>query len=237
MNEQSTKIRLYKLHPVLEFVLILSVSLGYFIVSSYHWATSENSGTTVISYGNYEVLRIVAYETVVLIFVLLILKWQKWSLKDFGLSFSIDKITNGLFLFVLNYILYLLLFRAFGSLLLNGASDSGSGPPVAFVVKIDLVPLILFSVFNPLFEEFILVGYVVSAIRNKFGLTTCIILSVGFRLSFHLYQGPVILLSILPMGVIFTVYFWHKRSIIPLVIGHSLMDFLSLFVFMTITDS
>jgi CAAX protease family protein len=237
MNEQSSKARLYKLHPVIEFGLILSVSLGYFIVSSYQWAFSINSGTTVIDYGNHEVLQIVVYETLVLLIVLLILKWQKWSLKDFGLSFSVDKITTGLVLFVVNYIIYLLLFRVFGSLLLSSVGHSGNGPAVAFVVNIDMVPLILFSIFNPLFEEFILVGYVVSAIRNKFGLITCIILSVGFRLSFHLYQGPVILLSILPMGVIFTIYFWHKRSIIPLVIGHGLMDFISLFVFMTIKDS
>jgi membrane protease YdiL (CAAX protease family) len=104
-------------------------------------------------------------------------------------------------------------------------------------MNISLISLVLYATINPIFEEFILVGYIVTAIREKYGLLISLILSVGFRLSFHIYQGPIILLSSLPMGIIFTIYFWHKRSIVPLIIAHGLMDFLSFLVFMQMSNN
>ena len=233
MNGDTVRLKFFRLPPLLEFTLIISISLGYFIISSFQWATIDPNGPTVLTYGDSQVMQIIYYELIMLVLVISILKWQGRLFSNFGLSFSVDKITTGLILFIVNYLLYVLLFRLFGNFilglnLLNGASAES----ISYSIHISAVPLILYSIFNPLFEELILVGYVVTAIRKKYGLISCLILSAGFRLSFHLYQGPIILLSILPMGIIFTIYFWHKRSILPLIIAHGLMDFLSFFVFM-----
>jgi len=233
MNGQTAKLKFFRLPPLLEFTLVISISLGYFIITSFQWATIATEGPTVLTYGDSQLLQIIYYEFVVLLIVISILKWQGRSFTNFGLSFSVDKTTMGLVLFVVNYFLYVLLFRLFGDYILSlNIISSGSSESISYSIDVSTLPLILFSVFNPLFEEFILVGYVVTAIRKKFGLISCLILSVGFRLSFHIYQGPIILLSILPMGILFTIYFWHKRSVIPLIIAHGLMDFLSFFVFM-----
>ena len=235
MNEQTTKLSFYRFPPLLEFTLVISIALGYFILSSFQWATIETSNPTILKYGDKEVLQIIYYELAVLVIVVSILKWQGRSFNNFGLSFSIDKITMGLVLFVVNYFVYVLLFRLFGDFILSLNIISGNtSDSISYSIDVTAIPLLLFSVFNPLFEEFILVGYIVTAIRKKFGLLSCLILSVGFRLSFHIYQGPIILLSILPMGILFTLHFWHKRSIIPLIIAHGIMDFLSFFVFMQV---
>ena len=238
MNEQTAKLRFFKLPPLLEFSLIIGISMGYFILSAIQWATIDETGPTVLVYSNNEIFHIIYYELFVLLVVVSILKWQGRSFSNFGLSFSVDKVTMGLVLFVVNYFIYIFLFRLFGDYILNlNFLNTGSSAEIVYSINIELLPLLLFSIFNPIFEEFILVGYIVSAIHNKLGLLSCIILSVGFRLSFHIYQGPIILLSILPMGILFTVYFWHKRSILPLIISHGLMDFLSFYVFMTMQNN
>jgi CAAX protease family protein len=237
MNEYSTKLNFFRFPPILEFTLIISISLGYFIISSFQWATLDTSGPITLTYGDSQILQIIYYEFIVLLIVISILKWQGRSF-NFGFSFSIDKITMGLVLFIANYFLYIILFRLLGDYVLGFNLISGeSSQPISYSVNISAFPLLLFSVFNPLFEEFILVGYVVTAIRKKFGLLSCLILSVGFRLSFHIYQGPIILLSILPMGILFTLYFWRKRTILPLIIAHGLMDFLSFVVFMQMQNN
>lgn len=236
MFNQLLRIRRYKLPLFLEFSLVLSVSLGYFIFSAIYWTSFNEGESKQIIYGNSEILSLTIYESIVLIIVVLIIKWQHKSVRDLGLTFSFDKITMGLVLFVSNYLIYVMLFKLFGDFIM-GLTPSGEGSEaVSFVIQVDLIPLLIFSLLNPVFEELILVGYIVSAIRHKFSLISCLIISVGFRLSFHIYQGPIILLSILPMGIIFIIYFWHKRSIIPLIIGHSLMDFLSFYVFMAMQN-
>jgi membrane protease YdiL (CAAX protease family) len=233
MNKQSIKFGFFKLHPILEFVLILIIALGDFIISAFKWVSISANENTVITYGNSDILHLLFYETGVLLVIVFILKWQRWPFKNFGLSFSIDKITAGLVLFIANYFIYLLMFKLFGSFVLT--EDGGStSATVSFSTSLNILPLTLFSLFNPFFEEFILVGYIVTSLRKKFGLVVCVIVSVFFRLSFHIYQGPIILLSILPMGVLFAIYFWNKKSILPLIIGHGLMDFLSIFVLMTL---
>lgn len=238
MNGDTVKLKFFRLPPLLEFALVISISLGYFIFNSYYWATVDPSGPTVLTYSNSQVFQIIYYELIMLVVVGSILKWQGRSFTNFGLSFSVDKITIGLILFIVCYFLYVLLFRLFGDFvlslnLLNGASSDS----ISFSMNISLISLVLYATINPIFEEFILVGYIVTAIREKYGLLISLILSVGFRLSFHIYQGPIILLSSLPMGIIFTIYFWHKRSIVPLIIAHGLMDFLSFLVFMQMSNN
>lgn len=233
MRKQSIKFGFYKLHPVLEFILVLILALGDFIISAFKWVSISTNQESVISYGNSDILHLLFTEAGMLLVIVIILKWQRWPFKNFGLSFSIDKITAGLVLFIANYFIYLLMFKLFGNFVLT--EDGGStSATVSFSTSLNILPLTLFSLFNPFFEEFILVGYIVTSLRKKFGLAVCVAVSVIFRLSFHIYQGPIILLSILPMGIVFAIYFWNKKSILPLIIGHGLMDFLSIFVLMTL---
>jgi CAAX protease family protein len=227
-----------KLPAVLEFSLIIAISLSYFILSAFQWATVDPNSTAVLAYGNNEILTILYYEVGALLIITGLLKWQGRSFSSFGFSFSLQKITTGLVLFVIIYFIYVLMFRLFGDFVLSlNFLNNSSTENITYSMKVDLLPLFIFSIINPLFEEFILVGYIVTAVRGRFSLVTCVVLSVGFRLAFHVYQGPIILLSVLPMGVLFTSYFWYKRSIVPLIVAHSILDFLSFFVFMTMENN
>lgn len=232
MREQTAKLKFFKLPLIWEFSLIISISLGYFIFSAIQWVNVINTGPTVFNYNNSELWHIMLYELCSLTIIVLFLKWQGTFFTNYGFSISITKVTDGFILFCISYFLYLITFRIFGNVVLNlNFLNADVFETVKYSMKVDLLPLFLFSIFNPIFEEFILVGYIVNATGGRLGLTGCLILSVGFRLSYHIYQGPLILLSILPMGILFTLYYWHNRNILPLILAHGLMDFLSFFIY------
>ena len=88
--------------------------------------------------------------------------------------------------------------------------------------------LVAICVINPIFEELIVVAYVIQAIEKKHGVTFAIGASVFIRLLYHLYQGPAAVVAILPMGVLFAVVYWRWRALWPLVVAHGLADLIAL---------
>ena len=89
--------------------------------------------------------------------------------------------------------------------------------------------IILVSALNPLFEEFYLVAYTVTAL-DAWGAIGAVLFSVALRLFFHLYQGAYGLIGIVPFAVALTVYYRRTRTIWPLVIAHIVQDLLGLFL-------
>jgi membrane protease YdiL (CAAX protease family) len=48
------------------------------------------------------------------------------------------------------------------------------------------------------------------------------------RLSFHTYQGPVGLLSIGLLGLVFTTFYMRTQRLWPVLIAHGVLDFTAL---------
>ncbi len=84
-----------------------------------------------------------------------------------------------------------------------------------------------FSVFNAVFEELLWLALGIAAFR-RFGLATAATISVALRLLAHAYQGPLALVTILPVGIVFTVYYIRSRRLWPIVIAHAFQDVLAL---------
>ena len=59
MNGDTVRLKFFRLPPLLEFTLIISISLGYFIISSFQWATIDPNGPTVLTYGDSQVMQII----------------------------------------------------------------------------------------------------------------------------------------------------------------------------------
>jgi membrane protease YdiL (CAAX protease family) len=87
-----------------------------------------------------------------------------------------------------------------------------------------VVPL---SVINALFEELIWLGLGVAALQ-RFGVGRAAGISVGLRTLVHLYQGPLALIAILPLGLVFTAYYVRTRRLWPVVVAHACQDVLAL---------
>lgn len=59
-------------------------------------------------------------------------------------------------------------------------------------------------------------------------LAAAVIVSVTIRVSYHLYQGIPGLLAIIPMGLLFGIWFARTRQLWPLIVAHALFDFVGL---------
>ena len=69
------------------------------------------------------------------------------------------------------------------------------------------------SIINPLFEELFLCAYMLPFLAKRRGPVVAVAASLLVRLSFHTYQGPVGLLSIGLVGLVFTIFYCARRAV------------------------
>ena len=90
-----------------------------------------------------------------------------------------------------------------------------------------LVAVVVLSLFNAIFEEFLWLGLGIAALR-RFGVAFAAVVSMTLRLLVHVYQGPLVLITVLPLGVVFTVYYLRTGRLWPIVLAHAYQDLLAL---------
>lgn len=85
--------------------------------------------------------------------------------------------------------------------------------------------VVLTAMVNGTFEEVFLLGVLTRGLRG-FGLSVAIGLPLLLRASYHLYQGPVGMLSILMIGLVLTLGYVRSGRLWPPVFAHMLWDVL-----------
>jgi membrane protease YdiL (CAAX protease family) len=148
-----------------------------------------------------------------------VLSLRGWDLHQLGFRFSWLALLAGVPLFLSYMILYVATFLLIGWLY-----------PLAFgLTPAQIIPqasgsLILFFIFiNSVFEEAAVSGYVVTALTSR-GAVISITASTLIRLAYHLYNGPIAVISFLPMGFLFAFVYWKWRNLWPLITAHSLLN-------------
>jgi membrane protease YdiL (CAAX protease family) len=86
---------------------------------------------------------------------------------------------------------------------------------------------LVFSVYNAVFEELLWLGLGITAFR-RFGVGWATAISIAMRLLAHAYQGPLALVTVLPVGTLFTLYYVRTRRLWPVVVAHAFQDTLAL---------
>jgi membrane protease YdiL (CAAX protease family) len=77
-------------------------------------------------------------------------------------------------------------------------------------------------------EETIVVGYLVTRLEQlKWGIPAILLASALLRGSYHLYQGWPMALGNVVMGLVFAFVFIKRRRLLPLMVAHFLLDFVS----------
>jgi membrane protease YdiL (CAAX protease family) len=85
--------------------------------------------------------------------------------------------------------------------------------------------LILAAVQNSVLEEVIVVGYLVTRLRQlQWRLGAIVAASAVLRGSYHLYQGFGAFVGNVVMGVVFTLFYLRTRRVMPLIVAHTLLD-------------
>ena len=88
--------------------------------------------------------------------------------------------------------------------------------------------LILAAAQNAILEEVVVVGYLVTRLRELgWRLWTTVAASAVLRGSYHLYQGIGAFIGNAVMGVVFALFFLRTRRVLPLVVAHTILDIVS----------
>lgn len=131
---------------------------------------------------------------------------------------------RGLALFVGATVLYVTVWIFVGSLaprFVQAAAD------VTFEGSLAWWSVLLLLLINPAAEEFLYLGFVANVLRSR-SWSLAFWASVVVRVAVHLYQGPLALLAIAPIALLFSWYYLGSRRIWPTIIAHAIMDFVGL---------
>lgn len=98
--------------------------------------------------------------------------------------------------------------------------------------------LILAALQNAIVEEVIVIGYLMTRLR-QFGWTTgaTIVTAAALRGSYHLYQGVGPGIGNFVMGLVFGYWFHRTRRVMPLIIAHTLLDVVAFVGYLFFADA
>jgi membrane protease YdiL (CAAX protease family) len=98
--------------------------------------------------------------------------------------------------------------------------------------------LILAAIKNAVLEEVIVVGYLMTRLR-QWGMSTVAIIacSAVLRGSYHLYQGFGAFVGNAVMGVVFALFFLRYKRVMPLIVAHTLLDVVAFVGYTALPDS
>ncbi|MEV4666083.1 CPBP family intramembrane glutamic endopeptidase [Micromonospora echinofusca] len=115
----------------------------------------------------------------------------------------------------------LALFWAAAQLGVNATLVPAALPELWWTVPV----LILAAVQNSVLEEVIVVGYLVTRLRQlQWRIGAIVATSALLRGSYHLYQGFGAFLGNVVMGVVFSLFYLRTRRVMPLIVAHTLLD-------------
>ena len=97
--------------------------------------------------------------------------------------------------------------------------------------------LILSALQNAILEEVIVVGYLITRLRQlSLSPVALIAFSAVLRGSYHLYQGFGAFVGNAVMGVVFALFFLRTKRVMPLIVAHSLLDIVAFVGYTALKD-
>jgi membrane protease YdiL (CAAX protease family) len=212
---------LRSLSPKTEFVIVITVAFGLSILGSVLSLVSAPDGPAISDAG---LRSLVVYEISILALLGAFLWTRGWTRKQLGLA---PDRTDALASVVLGLTAYLACFITM--LVLGNLVPGGVGLPAGFIEdNMNLGTVLIASVVNGVFEEVFVCGYVIAALRRSRGVWFAINVSIGLRVSYHLYQGAAGVISIVPLGLVLAYWFARTGRLWPVAIAHCLFDILAL---------
>ncbi|BCJ43486.1 CAAX amino protease [Actinoplanes ianthinogenes] len=98
--------------------------------------------------------------------------------------------------------------------------------------------LILSAIQNAVLEEVLVVGYLITRLRQlSVSVPAIIACSAVLRGSYHLYQGFGGFIGNVVMGVIFALFYLRTKRVMPLIVAHSLLDITAFVGYELLPDS
>ena len=219
---------LSSLSPVTEFLIVTGIAFGPFLLAEMLSLAIPRTGP---HHNSLSLLFLVGQELALGALLLWFLHARDWALSDLGLKEDapLQDVAAGGLLFVAVYSTWFLIWNLAAavspdfimSMVKVGRNVVGGHIPPLTSVTV--------SVVNGVYEELFVVGFVMSALaRMQKSSWFCVNVSTAIRLAYHLYQGPLGVLSVVPTGLIFAFWFARTKRLWPIVGAHILMDTVAL---------
>jgi membrane protease YdiL (CAAX protease family) len=152
-----------------------------------------------------------------------------WTAARIGLTTHATDIFWAVGLFVVYLIVWFAIWQIAYAVAPQFVLAMAHTPGVVFAHDIPLWAIVAGSLINPVIEETLECGYVMTVIDYRRNPWLAINVSVALRLCLHLYQGSVGVLGIVPYGLIFALWFAQTGRLWPLILAHAAQDFLGLY--------
>jgi len=146
-------------------------------------------------------------------------------IRRLGLQFSWRAAAAGIPLFVI----YLLVYWVTATLVFLVVPDARGLRSIAFTAHVPIWLMLVILIVNAAFEELVATGLVIASLTEK-GAAVAITASTLLRFAYHLYQGPLGAVSVIPLGLLLGALFWRARNLWPLIVAHTLADVVVVFV-------
>jgi membrane protease YdiL (CAAX protease family) len=209
------------LSPRFEFWAVILLAFGHSLLVSVLIATGR---FPLYQVTNISLWMLAAYEIVVGGLLYAFLALRGWTPQRIGLRPGWKDTGFGLLLLTgqwicLGIILLAVFYAAPGLMqqLIAARVRLVAGP-------ISPVTAVVLSCINAVFEEVFVTGYVITALRSTQRLWIAVLVSATIRASYHLYQGPMAVIGILPMGVLFGACYARFGRLWPLIVAHAVQD-------------
>lgn len=206
-----------------EFAVIVAGAFGLLIISSVYLAFNPPHGAPVHSTAS--LWHMVVQETVVTAILGSVLWVRGWNLTRLGLN---SEWIDGLHGLGMTAVVYFTCYAAFAALAAFAPGLATSAAKLQ-VVPTGLSPWLIAAlvVVNSVYEEVFVAGYVITVLKEKTSETIAINVSVALRLLYHLYQGVLGVITIIPIGLIFGYWFAKTSKLWPLIVAHAAINLVS----------
>lgn len=210
-----------------EFLVVITWAFGLPIFGSILSIGGPDPESAKAYYNNTGLGATLIIELTQSLFLVWFLRIRGWTLEKLGLNVTLRGTLYGVALLVVTYGVLIGIQLAAGWMLpidMQAAVDRYPAP----AANLSMSLVFMVSTVNGIFEEVFVAGYVIAALTPVRGMWTAINVSTGIRLLYHLYQGPIGILSIVPLGLIFGYVYSRTRMLWPLIVAHIVLDIVGL---------
>jgi membrane protease YdiL (CAAX protease family) len=196
-----------------EFALVIGVSFGYSTWLAITDLFLESHG---IVWSDLTIIQVLLRKVAQMLVVAFVLTIRGWGLHQIGFRLSWSAVLAGVPVLLSYWVLYVA-----ASFLALRFYPLALDPHAAIIPQASVGLVLAETLVNSVFEESLVCGYVVSVLACR-GVVLSITVSALIRMAYHLYYGPMVLIVILPMGLLFSLVYWKWRNLWPLITAHAL---------------
>ncbi|HKU91028.1 MAG TPA: CPBP family intramembrane glutamic endopeptidase [Steroidobacteraceae bacterium] len=220
-----------RLPPGVEFLVVVCGAFGMPIISSILSLSSGGAAAPAggggMVFNDAVLIGLVVFELVQAAFLVWFLHVRGWTLEKAGLRITWRGTGLGWLLLLGTYVVAMVA-QHLASMALPAQMQAGVERYPVSDPNVNMQLVFIASTVNGMFEEMFVAGYIITALREARGVWTAINVSTVVRLLYHLYQGPIGVVTIVPMGLLYGFVYARTRQLWPLMFAHVLIDIIGL---------